>query len=181
MIGSGMPVPYQHLFDAAVKRDYIERYFIETFAQRGNFQIELAVKDDANLQMEQFISPFMDNDKYFHKGSIFYEECYVMILSPPQVYTSYEKMILPFDIQSWIGILITFGVGFFVIILSRLKFKNFYNFLVGENVKYTSFNLIIIFFGSGMTKLPENNFARIILAVFIYFCLIIRTGYQGEI
>jgi hypothetical protein len=31
----------------------------------------------------------------------------------------------------------------------------------------------------GQQKLPLNNFARIILMVFIMFCLVIRTAYQG--
>jgi hypothetical protein len=186
-------LPFVNLAEASIKRDDYERNFIEIFAQQGNYQIKPAdnwnPKYDlepidnyvSDNQLEHFTIIFREFLENYHWGSDFYEECYVLILSPPQAYTSYEKMILPFDTQSWGGILITFGVGFFVIVLSRLKFQNFHNLLVGENVKTPSLNLIMIFFGNGMTKLPENNFARIVLAVFIYFCLIIRTGYQGEI
>jgi hypothetical protein len=35
------------------------------------------------------------------------------------------------------------------------------------------------FFGIGQMRLPINNFGRIILMVFILFCLIIRTAYLG--
>jgi hypothetical protein len=179
---NSIPIPFANIYEATLKRDEYERNFIEIFAKQGNYQIEL-VKDhyDRNRHLQHVTLLFRDFYEEYNWGSDFYEECYVLIFSPPQVYTSYEKMILPFDTQSWIGILITFGVGFFVIILSRLKFKNFYNLLVGENVETPNLNLIRIFFGIGMTKLPENNFTRIILTVFIYFCLIIRTGYQGEI
>jgi hypothetical protein len=33
--------------------------------------------------------------------------------------------------------------------------------------------------GGGMMTLPNRNFARFILVMYIWFALIIRTGYQG--
>lgn len=175
------PLPFPQLYEAAEKRDVIERNFIEIFAQRGNYQIELADLYNEEKHMQHFTLIFREFLDAFHFGSDFYEECYLILLSPPQKYTSYEKLTLPFDIASWIGILIYFVIAFIVIIITRLKSRKFYNLMVGENVKSPCMNLIVIFFGGSMTSLPNNNFGRIILTAFIYFCLIIRTGYQGEL
>lgn len=38
----------------------------------------------------------------------------------------------------------------------------------------------VVFFGIGMTQLPGRNFARFLLMLYILFCLVIRTAYQGK-
>lgn len=167
--------------EAVEKRDEYERNFIEIFAKRGNYQIEPVGKEDPIQHLNHFTLIFREFHDDFHWGSDFYSECYILILSPPKDYSSYEKLILPFDIASWSAILVYFGIAFVVIFITSLTSRKFYNLLVGENVTSPSLNLIMIFFGNSMTKLPEGNFGRIILTSFIYFCLIIRTGYQGKI
>jgi hypothetical protein len=42
-----------------------------------------------------------------------------------------------------------------------------------------AFNAVGIFFGIGQTQLPRKNFSRIILMLFIWFCLIFRTCWQS--
>jgi hypothetical protein len=37
----------------------------------------------------------------------------------------------------------------------------------------------VVIFGGGLFILPGRNFARFNLMLFILFCLVIRTGYQG--
>lgn len=37
-----------------------------------------------------------------------------------------------------------------------------------------------IIFGGGIIALPGRNFARYLLAIFILFCLVLRTAYQGK-
>ncbi|KAG5679800.1 hypothetical protein PVAND_009338 [Polypedilum vanderplanki] len=49
----------------------------------------------------------------------------------------------------------------------------------GHGVKIPSLNVVGTFFGIGQTKLPDLSFSRFILMIFILFCLIIRTAYQG--
>ena len=42
-----------------------------------------------------------------------------------------------------------------------------------------AFNIVGTFFGISQIRLPNSNFPRMILAFFVYFCLVIRTAYQG--
>jgi hypothetical protein len=53
------------------------------------------------------------------------------------------------------------------------------NIIYGQGVSTPGFNIIAIVFGIGQTKLPDANFARIILTTFLWFCLIFRTAYQS--
>ena len=99
--------------------------------------------------------------------------------SPPELYTNYEKMVLPFDVATWMYLGITFGVTFAVIFVIKLLPKVFKETCFGQNENSPAFNVIRTFFGISLTKLPKNNFARIILMSFIIFCLIFRTAYQG--
>jgi hypothetical protein len=49
----------------------------------------------------------------------------------------------------------------------------------GEGVRMPSYNVAGTFFGIGQMRLPTANFPRFILMLFILFCLIFRTAYQG--
>lgn len=52
--------------------------------------------------------------------------------------------------------------------------------MFGSNVKTPTLNVAIALFGLGQITLPNRNFARFILMLFIMFCLIIRTTWQGK-
>jgi hypothetical protein len=103
----------------------------------------------------------------------------VIIITPNELYTSYEKMLLPFDNDTWVYLLITFCGAFMMIFC--LKFLPTYvkEFFYGKNVQYPAFNVVGTFFGIGQLRLPTQNFSRIILITFIIFCLIMRTAYQS--
>lgn len=47
------------------------------------------------------------------------------------------------------------------------------------NFAYVLKNFSSILFGGMMAHLPDKNFARYILMLYILFCLVIRTAYQG--
>jgi hypothetical protein len=44
-----------------------------------------------------------------------------------------------------------------------------------------AYNALGIFFGIGQTRLPRKFFSRILLLLFVWFCLIFRTCYQSKI
>lgn len=100
--------------------------------------------------------------------------------SPPEPYTNYEKMILPFDYETWIYLILVFCSAFVGIFVINQMHKRFRDIIYGKDVKTPSLNVLRSFFGIALTKLPSNNFARIILMTFLWFCLIFRTAYQGE-
>ncbi|KAG5679802.1 hypothetical protein PVAND_009340 [Polypedilum vanderplanki] len=109
----------------------------------------------------------------------FFEAKLIFLVTPGELYTSFEKLYLPFDEPTWVLIFITFGVAFGVIFLVNFTSVSFQVLVYGHGVKIPSLNVVGTFFGIGQTKLPDLSFSRFILMIFILFCLIIRTAYQG--
>ena len=105
----------------------------------------------------------------------------VFVVPPGQLYTSWEKLLMPFDRQTWMWLGIVFAVAFFVILAIKVsKSTSMYEIIIGTNVTTPSLNMIAIFMGSGQVILPQRNVTRFIFIVFILFCLIMRTAYQGK-
>jgi hypothetical protein len=95
-------------------------------------------------------------------------------------YTSYEKFLLPFDSRTWICCGLTFGCAFLtVFILKIIKNLQIQQIVYGNRVKSPALNILIAFFGQSQNILPTRSFSRVLLMIFILFCLIIRTAYQG--
>lgn len=115
-----------------------------------------------------------------HCSSLFDSVKFIILYSPTEPYSNYEKMVMPFDKLTWMFLGVTFGMAFIMIFFMNLLPRKLKDIVYGTNVKMPSFNVIGTFFGIGQTKLPDNNFARIILMSFIIFCLIFRTCYQGR-
>jgi hypothetical protein len=110
----------------------------------------------------------------------FFNHDLTAMYSPPEPYTNYEKMFLPFDVDTWMYLGLTFGVGFVVIFFMNFLPRIVKNVIYGRGVNSPTFNMIGAFFGMGQTVVPHSNFGRMILMGFILFCLVIRTAYQGE-
>jgi uncharacterized membrane protein (DUF485 family) len=103
----------------------------------------------------------------------------IFAITPTETYNSYEKIILPFDEMTWIFCILTFAFAFIFIFIINFASRKIQSLIYGEGVNTPAFNVVAIFFGIGQTRLPVENFSRIILMAFIIFCLIIRTAYQG--
>lgn len=103
-----------------------------------------------------------------------------MAVPPGESYSDYEKMILPFDDQVWLWITIVFCSSFSVIILVRTTGARERNFIFGMNVRTPALNVLAAFFGISQIVLPGRNFARFLVMLFILYCLVIRTAYQGK-
>ncbi|CAG9800605.1 unnamed protein product [Chironomus riparius] len=104
----------------------------------------------------------------------------LMFVTPAEKYTQYEKFFLPFDLQTWILVSITFVLTFVMIFVINLLSKSVQSLFYGQNVDTPIWNVISIFFGISQTELPTKNFSRFILVLFIYFCLIFRTCFQSK-
>jgi len=109
------------------------------------------------------------------------EEVKILIITTPaDVYTPYEKLLLPFDTETWILLVVTFLVTFVIILIINKLSKRAQNIVYGKQVDTPIWNVISIFFGISQTKLPTENFSRFILTLFIVFCLIFRTCFQSK-
>lgn len=112
-------------------------------------------------------------------ANIFRETKFILLVTPAEAYTMYEKLFLPFDLETWILLTLTFLVTFFAILIINNLSKTVQNFLYGQNIKTPLLNVFSIFFGIAQARLPAESFSRFIMMLFILFCLIFRTCYQG--
>lgn len=168
----------------------------QVVAQKGNFSAYLQTHGDQTLadwsfdivngvelipQVSVFVGIPLHYDAGLHLTTTFAEINFFFIVTPGDIFSNWEKVLLPFDNDTWMYLLITFGVAFFVVFLINRRPVKFQNLFYGEGVKYPGFNILGSFFGVSQFKLPSENFARILLIFFLFFCLIFRTAYQGKL
>ena len=116
-----------------------------------------------------------------HSSDPIYITSDICVVPPGEFYTSWEKLLLPFDWETWMWLGITFAIAFFVIFLIKVsKSTSLYGLVIGYNVATPSLNVIAIFMGIGQILLPQRNVTRFLFINFVLFSLIIRTAYQGK-
>src|SRR5690349_25032442 len=87
---------------------------------------------------------------------------------------------MPFDFFTWALIASTFLASFLAILILYFVKRSIRDFVIGSNVMAPSLNVVQIFFGISQIVVPRTNFARYLTMLFILFCLIIRTAWQGK-
>lgn len=115
----------------------------------------------------------------YHVTTTFGNIAHIFVLTPSEKFTSYEKMFMPFDGETWTYLGVTFGMAFVTIWILRFTHNKTRHSVIGYKVQHPGFNVIGAFFGVSQTKSPKENSARIILIFFLFFCLVFRTAYQG--
>jgi hypothetical protein len=108
--------------------------------------------------------------------------CNLQLTFPPSKgapYSQFEKMFMMFDMDVWISIAITFGVGLVIIQIVNVCCEEIQNLVFGEGVRDPTLNFFRTVFGIGQMHLPQKSFARFLLMMFIILCLILRTCHQS--
>lgn len=126
-----------------------------------------------SLQLER--TQFLTETKSFLSLPI------VLVIPPAKIISPFQKLVRPFTILVWSLLLLTFLIGFIIIITLKCSSRRSYDFIVGPGVNYPFTNMMIAFFGGTQSKIPSNNFARYLLMNFLLFCLVIRVLYQGKL
>jgi hypothetical protein len=157
----------------------LEGILAEIFAQKGNYKVSRKKTFFDNPHIHRILVPFSELEKY-HYGTRYCEEKEIVMIPIPEKYSSFEKMILPFDYLTWTFLITTFCGAFMIILtVDKMLPKFVKQIIFGEKVNAPLVNLVSHFFGIGQTRLPKNNYARIILIFYMFFCLVFRTAYQG--
>lgn len=112
---------------------------------------------------------------------VYYTSNLVWTRPPGHLFTSFQKLFKPFRSYLWGCILVLFAVSFLAILYTRRQSKKFQNFVFGPGNTSPCLNISNIFFGGSLYRLPPNNFARYLLAIFSIYCLVIRSSYQGAL
>ncbi|KAG5668378.1 hypothetical protein PVAND_016318 [Polypedilum vanderplanki] len=111
--------------------------------------------------------------------SVFFSTKTVFLITPGELYTPYEKLLLPFDFDTWMLLIFTFTSALSIIFIMNRLTKTIQQIVFGKKVQTPSLNVIGTFFGIGQLREPDNNFGRLLLINFLLFCLVIRNAYQG--
>jgi hypothetical protein len=111
----------------------------------------------------------------------YYLETLIFAIPRGEPYSSFHKLLRPFDNSVWISILITISITFLVIIFISFQSRLVRHFVFGMGIRYPSLNVMMGIFGISQHKLPSRNFARFLLMTFLMFCLVIRSLYQGSL
>lgn len=116
------------------------------------------------------------------KASISYYTIKVMFAVPPgRPYTAFEKLFRPFGVTTWSLVTIFMAVGIGVIFLLKFYPPNVRRFIYGSGTGMAMMNLLNVFFGGATVQTPRRNFARTLLFLWLYYCFVMRSLYQGSL
>lgn len=154
-----------------------EGFLHEDGSAKGPF--ELLLKKQADLIVADYwLKPnrlkFIDNTTPYISQQI------AFVIPPGMELSSFEKFVRPLDTTTWIFYLGFIGVALFVIYAVKRTSTSTQNFVFGEGVNNPILNLVIAIMGGNQHVEPRKNFARYLLMMFLIFCLVMRTLYQGS-
>ncbi|KAG5669463.1 hypothetical protein PVAND_017350 [Polypedilum vanderplanki] len=169
---------------------------METVAKKANFTLHYTIKNYngelvsgvKNFQSEFKFSihiSFNSFEKNFENSKIFWysEPCgsvdFYFLVMPNDLYTNYEKLLMPFDRTTWILMILTIALTFGIILGYYVLPKCIKMIFYGKDMKNPAFNTLGVIFGISQLKLPQRSINRFALSLFIWFCLIFRTCYQS--
>lgn len=150
-----------------------------TIADLLNYNIIYERWNRVSNQIKFDIQEPLETKKGFHRGTLLIYSEIVSTVPPGEPYTQLEKIFLMFDIEVWIAIVATLLIAIATVQVTKIWSIKVRNFVFGTNIKTPIVNLIATFLAGGQFKIPQRNFARFLLMLFIIWSLIIRTCYQS--
>jgi hypothetical protein len=141
---------------------------VNTFLTMDCFTLnKMIFSNDGKTQGIHITTPFMSIGFYY-------------LITPNEFYTNYEKLFFAFETYAWISFGLTFGFTLGAILVVNRVQRRIQNVIFGVGIRNPTYNAISIFFGISQAELPRENFARVLLAMFLFLCLIFRTCYQSR-
>lgn len=119
--------------------------------------------------------------KFIDATSSYATQQIAFVIPPGSELSSVEKYLRPLSIWTWICSMITIVIAFIVIMIVKRMPMGVQNFVFGEKVQDPYMNVLVGLFGGSQTVLPQQNFARFLLMMFLIYCLVIRSVYQGSL
>ncbi|KAG5673218.1 hypothetical protein PVAND_003282 [Polypedilum vanderplanki] len=160
----GSFTPYYQIYREQKGKD-----FFGNVLPQNNITFQLVIRSSNNIlfgtKRSIFVTP--------HDSVLFY-----YVVNPNSKYSNYEKLLFAFDRTAWILFILTFSLTFLIIFIINQMSLSVRKIIYGKNVTMPGYNVISQFFGISQTQMPTENFPRIILIFFVYFCLIFRFCYQ---
>ncbi|XP_058817199.1 ionotropic receptor 21a-like [Topomyia yanbarensis] len=178
----------------------LEAHFIETVAEKLNFQIKYQLtpghyqwgfigKHNSTSLMKMIQKEQVDfgiasialtkaRHQYLQAGTAHYTTIVVFGIPDGRLYTPLEKLLRPFATPVWYALIccITAATVAVAIIQRSSRLKPHF---IGNNTANPILNVFHIFFGNSIVGSTEQNSGRLLLFSWIYYCFVIRTVYQG--
>lgn len=142
--------------------------------------IEMVMTGKVNLTIGYYTSSPLRNTM-MAASSVHYTSNLVWVVPPGRQLTSIEKLLKPFGPYLWKAVIIVFIISFLMVAVIGWFTITIQNFVFGRNIRTPSLNIINVFFGGSLVQTPTRNFARTLLCIFMIYCLIIRSSYQGAL
>lgn len=102
-----------------------------------------------------------------------------LIVPPGKEFTSFEKLFKPFQSTVWMLLIGVVVIGMFIITLIKFQMPKIGHFVFGTGIRNHYFNILLIFVGGSQHIIPQRNFSRFILMMFLLFCFVQRNLYQA--
>lgn len=123
----------------------------------------------------------LDRLKYFDACYPYFESKFVYIIPPPKRFSSFEKLSQPFQLDVWLTLCAFLLIGVFGITLVKLSRENLQNLVFGSKNSSPFTNMFLIILGMTQPVIPTKGFARFFLMMFILFCMVMRSIYEGSL
>ncbi|CRK97644.1 CLUMA_CG011029, isoform A [Clunio marinus] len=141
---------------------------------------KLIINNDVNLTIGYTTCTSSEN-KHMSSSHVYYTSKLIWIVPPGRLFQSFEKLIKPFQRSLWLCVMLVLLISFISIIVVKCYPKRVQDFVFGKGITSPSLNMITVFFGGPLYKLPKRNFARTLLGCFMVYCLIIKSTYTGAL
>lgn len=103
------------------------------------------------------------------------------MIPPGESLTPFEKLFRPFQQTVWIFLFITLLTGAVVIFIFNFSKKSSKALVFGDDIRTPYLNMLIGIVGGSQHVLPKKSFSRSLLMMFLLFCLVQRSIYQGSL
>lgn len=119
--------------------------------------------------------------KLFDYTVPYFQARLIYVIPPKASFSSFQKLSQPFRRNVWISLVAFYAFAIVsIIVINRLPEK-FRNIIFGYNITSPLTNMFLATLGISQATVPIGRFARSLLIMFLLFCLVIRSSYQGSL
>jgi hypothetical protein len=111
----------------------------------------------------------------------YFSDPIVLVISPGEPLSAFQKLFLPFDVLAWILIVIVIVGAILLVLFVTNSTINCFKTLIESHTGDPYMNMLIAITGQSQRRLPKANFARWMLMMFLVYFFIIRTMYATQL
>lgn len=155
-----------------------EGYLLENGTATGPF--EMLLNKNADLIVADYWLK-VNRLQFIDYSTPYITQQIAFVIPPGSELTSFEKFIRPLDMYTWILLVLFIAIAILVIYVVGRASTKFQDFVFGIGIRKPYMNILHAIFGGSQPQLPQRNFARSLLMMFLLFCLVMRTLYTGSL